>query len=223
MKKLIILFAFIASACSTTKYSISVDSKSLPSEDLQNYKTCKIEYIGNKNQKTIESKEFAKQIEYILAQNDIKVAKGNKANCTIGYSYDVEGPFTQQHSDPVIGVVGTSSSTSYTNGMVHSYGNMAYGSATTNTINIPQYGVTGYRNYTTQYYSRWLALASVDKDGSELWHTHVYNNSSKNDLSEIFPILTHVASNTIMTNTKEKINISESEAKQITEQMHSRQ
>ena len=53
MKKLIILFAFIASACSTTKYSISVDSKSLPSEDLQNYKTCKIEYIGNKNQKTI--------------------------------------------------------------------------------------------------------------------------------------------------------------------------
>ena len=224
MKKLIILFIFALSACTTTThYTISVNSQSLPDEDLQNNKTCKLEYIGDKNQKSIDAKEFTKQIEYVLNQHDIKLVDNKKASCIIGFSYDIEGPFTQEHSEPVIGVVGTQSSTSYTNGMVHSYGNMAYGSATTNTVNFPQYGVTGYRNYTTQYFNRWLSIASVDKDGSELWHTRISSSGSNNDLSEIFPLMAHIANKTIMTNTKENIDISESEAKKIREQMHSRQ
>ena len=222
MKLLYVLPIFLGlCACSGGKtYSINVKTESLPAEDLQDARMCTLEYHGDANQKSIQGKEFAKYIEHILSMRGIQVTTDKKASCTIGYSYNIEGPFTQQHSSPIIGVTGTQSTTSYTTGSASVYGNTAYGSATTNSINFPTYGVTGYRYYNTQYYTRWLAMVGVGKDGSELWNAYVSSNGSSNDLSEIFPLMAHVAGSTIMTNTKDSFSISESEAQKIKETMH---
>ena len=219
MNKCVVLFLFILSACSSTRYNIDVKSQSLLIEELQDNKICKLEYFGDKNPKSIENKLFTKQIEHILNNRGIKLTTNKDSNCTIGFIYNIDGPYTELNSAPIIGVTGTQSTTSYSSGMLSTYGNMSYGSTTTNTYNIPQYGVKGYRYYEIEYYNRWLAMASVNKKGEELWNVYISSKGTSNDLSKIFPLMALVAEDTIMTNSQDTIRFSGSEAQKIKEKM----
>ncbi len=219
MNKLLLFFLILLQACAGTQYTINVKTQSLPQEDLEDLRICELKYVGDINPKSIEGKDFNRQIEQILTDRGITLTTAKKAKCTIGVSYGISGPFSQTHSAPIIGVTGTSSTTSYTTGTFNTYGNMGYGSATTNTYSIPRYGVTGYRYYNTSYYIRHLAMAAIDKNGDELWNANITNSSSSSDLQSIFPLLSYVAGSSIMTNTNNSVTISQSKAEEMKQKM----
>ena len=220
MQKFLLIFPIIMCSCTSTRYHINVKTQSVPQDELPETSMCEIRYFNkDANPKSIESREYNRQIEKILTDNGIQITDSKKANCTIGVAYAIEGPYKETNAAPIIGITGTSSSTSYTNGSISVYGNTAYGSAMTQTYNIPQYGVTGYRYYDTYYYVRWLALAAINKNGEELWNANISSTGSTNDMRKIFPLLSYVAGDAIMTNKDTSVVISSTKAKEITEFM----
>lgn len=66
---------------------------------------------------------------------------------------------------------------------------------------------------------RWLALAEINKKGEELWNANISSTGSTNDMRKIFPLLSYVAGDAIMTNKDTSVVISSTKAKEITEFM----
>lgn len=220
MQKLLLISLILLCGCKFNRYVVDVKAQSISQTELSEFNMCEIQYFSpNINPKSIDGREFNRQIERVLTDRGIQITDSKKANCTIGIAYAVDGPYKQSHSVPIRGVTGTESSTSYTTGHISSYGNTAYGSATTHTYNTPRYGVTGYRHYDTYYYVQWLALAAINKNGEEIWNAKVSTEDTSDDLHAVFPLLSYIASDTIMTNTQTSINISSIKAAEIRETM----
>ena len=217
MKKILLISLITLSGCNSTQYAINVKSQSVPQNELPEPSMCEVQYFSKDiNPKSIEGREFNRQIEKVLTDRGIQITDAKKANCTIGVAYAIEGPYKQTNAAPIIGVTGTASTTSYTTGSISAYGNTAYGSAMTQTYSTPRYGVTGYRYYDTYYYVRWLALAAVNKKGEEIWNANISCTGSSNDLRTIFPLLSYVAGGAIMDNKEASLTISSSKAEEIT-------
>jgi len=147
----------------------------------------------------------------LIKQGFVPAESFESANIEILLAYGIGDP--QEHlysySLPTWGQTGVSSS--YTTGMVSSYG--SYSGITTYT---PTYGVTSSTSYIGSYttYFRYMILYAVDLDEYkntkkevQLWKTSVTSSGSSGDLRRVFPILVAASNQYIATNTGKKVTV----------------
>lgn len=193
-----IILVPILSGCQ--QYVVKVDS--LRSSDAAN----KIKYVlfpGNKDTPDTELQyiEFSQFIHRGLQHNGFISSNPQEADIVIYVFYGIGAPQQNlySYSQPQWGQTGISSS--YTTGMVQSYGNTATYSG--QTTYIPEYGITGYSSQVGSYvtYDRYLVLGAIDwqnflrnnKQVVEVWKTVVTSTGSSNDLRKVFPVMVAAA------------------------------
>jgi len=163
----------------------------------------------------LQFKEYATYVNRALSKKGFSLTGSfQKANVAIFLGYGIGDPKEHQYtySIPTWGQTGVSSS--YTTGMVSSFGD--YGSYSGTTTYTPTYGITGSTTQLGSYitYFRFMFLNAVDLDEYkkskkqvQLWKTTVTSSGSSSDLRRVFPILVAASKDYIATNTGKKVQI----------------
>lgn len=207
-----LLGVLLFSGCATTqpKCRVNVDSIGGSAVDKKSY----ILLPANKDTKAddLQFKEYATYVNRALIKQGFVPAESfESANIEILLAYGIGDPQEHQYSYslPTWGQTGVSSS--YTTGMVSSYG--SYSGITTYT---PTYGVTGSTSHIGSYttYFRYMILYAVDLDEYkntkkevQLWKTSVTSSGPSGDLRRVFPILVAASNQYIATNTGKKVTV----------------
>lgn len=212
-----ILLCILLTGCATIgQRPYFVDVSGLSSQAAHQYRS----YIilpGNKGvmPDDLQFQEYAMGLSRALQVDGFVPAEtGEVADVVIVLSYGIGDPQTHQYSFvlPVFGQTGIASS--YSSGVINSYGNSASYSGTTTYV--PTYGVRGYmpisREYTT--YFRYVLVAAYQlkpllesKNLVELWQTTISSTGSSGDLRQVYPILVAAAFPYFATDTGRQIHI----------------
>lgn len=214
-----IICCIMLSACALLRPArdyVNANVSSLASQAAQQ-KRSYIIVPGNKDIRPddLQFQEYATELSRALQTQGFVPAKDvEDANAIIVLSYGIGDPQTHQYSFalPIYGQTGIASS--YTSGVINSYGGAAsYSGMTTYT---PTYGVTGYmpvnREFTT--YFRYVLVAAYDlgplrdsKHLVELWQTTIASTGSSGDLRRVYPVLIAAAMPYFATDTGKQVHV----------------
>ena len=220
MNKIFILLTaclFFASAgCSTTSYSVSVNSRvGDPEYQSQTLKYVIIPANNKVAADSLEFKEFSAYVAKVLQQRGYKVtSRIDEADLALFLNYAISDPKTEtvSYSQPIFGQTGVQSSSTY-----GTY-NPTSGSYSGTTYYTPTYGVTGYVPVTETYthYTRLmlldvLSLQKTDaapKLGAPAWRVSVASIGSSGDLRKVFPVLVFASKDYIGVDSKKTVTFS---------------
>ena len=140
---------------------------------------------------SLEFQTYANAINAELQSKGFVAAPPDQAQYVVFLAYAIDSGREVSYSYPIIGQTGVSSS--YTSGMVQTYGNTASYSGTT-TYN-PTYGVVGTGQGSRTEYRRVVRLDVLDKSAlaagqvSKVYEGEVVSSGSTGQLSAVMPTL----------------------------------
>ncbi|MBR4682024.1 MAG: sel1 repeat family protein [Elusimicrobiaceae bacterium] len=185
MKKWLVLsiFSIFLIGCSTTqRYSFQVSAQSVS----PNKHHCRV-YYTNKDEKTIDGKNYSAQLEDLLRSKGLQVTSNEeKTDCSILVAHSTEYGKEQQIGH-TWGQTGVNSSTSWTNAHISSSG---HGQASTYTTYTPTYGITGTYTYDVAKSYTTFSMSAKDSDTKdEMWNISVFYAGNVNEkFVNLFPI-----------------------------------
>lgn len=115
-------------------------------------------FIRLENQQGLAHESFEGQVRSEFNKRGYLEVELDEADLLVALFYTIDDGSSQIASVPIFGQTGISSA--YTTGSAYSYGNMAYGNATTRYT--PTYGITGAAAVSRTVYKRVLKLEFVD-------------------------------------------------------------
>lgn len=216
---LAILAFFCLGACASgPKYN--VNTSSLASPDVSNYKTYELWPADNTVQANdLQFIEYTTYIERAFAAKGFERVDFDEEPeivVLVGYGIGEPKEHSRTYSIPTFGQTGVSSSRTTGTATTNVYGSSSYATGYTNynqtTTYTPTYGITGYatgqQNYTT--FTRHISLSGYFADfevPSDVWkpafETTITSTGSSGDLRHVFPIMVAAAADKIATSTEE--------------------
>lgn len=197
---LVILFSFLAAACTGDRFVVKVDSYGTAPTKPKTYML--YSGLNGVGAGDLQFAEFARFTENALrARGYQRVNNPSDANYAIFLAYGIGEPRQTQetYSTPVMGQTGVLGGSTY--GTINSFGNTATFSGYTSFI--PTYGVTGYSQdtITRTEYDRFVNLEAYDsgdiaRSGSnapQVWKTNITSSGSSGDLRAVFPVMVAAA------------------------------
>lgn len=157
-------------------------------------------------------REFSEDVKIALIQNGYNVVDDlNQADQVAFIAYGISDPKTQIISIPLFGPTSVSSSNT-TGNMIFNQSGGTYQGTTTYNYN---YGITGFTNYSSIYFTRVIFIIAIDwktylhnKVIIPQWQTHIISNGSNSDLRSVFPFMIYAAEKYIGKNTEKAIDVS---------------
>ncbi|HVC28104.1 MAG TPA: hypothetical protein VNF48_00990 [Gammaproteobacteria bacterium] len=162
----------------------------------------------------LQFQEYASELTRALQIRGFAPANAAQdADMIIVLSYGIGNPQSHEYSYvmPMFGQTGISSS--YTSGVINSYGSTS--SYSGSTTYVPSYGITGYVPTVSEYttYFRFAIITAYDPKAleqshtqMELWQTTITSTGSSGDLRRIFPILIASGEPYFTTNTGQQVH-----------------